>query len=389
MIVQLLDRSFVASDVRSAACTGGQGELPFAVGAGFEARLADCRHEGDFVTLDYSDGAAPVCYTGQAVTLEALECQLLRSHEEIAGTADRYRGKTMPLSCPGCGSPIAYRAGVATFVVCPSCHTQVDCTEAQVQVLEKHAELERVRASTSLQPGDELPIKGAQYSVLGFTQCREDDAEESSSWIEYLLFNQERGLVWLVETDSFELVEVLDAWPQLQRGDSPLLDGQRYSRLYDYSSEVVYTAGTFNWRVQVGDRTQITDFGASGHKLTRESSEHEVVWSKAVRVPNLVVDGWLKGKPRRSPTGSPASLQGLGAVGEGPARALSWLNATFRFDASDRAFCRKAGWALTALLCLFNVPLFDHAVGGGLVTLIGGFVLWAPLLFTRKRTAKE
>ncbi|WP_229425508.1 DUF4178 domain-containing protein [Massilia sp. Se16.2.3] len=62
------DARVTASDVREADCIGGQGELPFRVGAGWQARVADFRRERDFLTLDYSDGEAPLLYKGYAVT---------------------------------------------------------------------------------------------------------------------------------------------------------------------------------------------------------------------------------------------------------------------------------------------------------------------------------
>jgi len=69
---------YVASDIRTAECIGGQGELPFSVHQGWQARVADFRRGSKFVTLDYSDAGPPKIYAGVAVALDQLNCQLLR-----------------------------------------------------------------------------------------------------------------------------------------------------------------------------------------------------------------------------------------------------------------------------------------------------------------------
>ncbi|MGT2493307.1 hypothetical protein ACU4GD_29525 [Cupriavidus basilensis] len=123
--------------------------------------MADFRDEGRFLTLDYADGDPPAIYTGQAVKLDQLKCQLLRETRQIAGTADRYRGKGRAAGLPGCGGAIAYRAGVASFVVCPSCHNEIDCTTSTALVLDrKQRELDALR--TSLAPGDTGSIDGKE-----------------------------------------------------------------------------------------------------------------------------------------------------------------------------------------------------------------------------------
>ena len=131
---------FIAGDVRTARCTGGQGELPFYGRRGVRgARVADFHRGAEFLTLDYSDdtdasasassfaaataagsptpptrsagfagasGAAmqrtggSVVYRGQAVTLDALRAQLLRDPETIKDEGgDRFKGKVSNLGC--------------------------------------------------------------------------------------------------------------------------------------------------------------------------------------------------------------------------------------------------------------------------------------------------
>lgn len=364
-------RRWLAGDVRTARCTGGEGELPFVVGAGWTAQVADFRDEGRFLTLDYADGYPPAVYTGQLVTLDQLKAQLLRSADEVGRTADRYRGKTVSLACPNCGSPIAYRAGMASFVVCGSCHSEVDCTTSTAIVLEKHKELEALK--TSLAPGDVGNIGGKPYAVLGLMQCTDNDEDEASTWVEYLLFNEERGMFWLVEQDSgWDKVEVLDTWPRMASADVATLQGRNFRKGFDYRSEVLYAAGTFNWRVRVGDSTQLTEFGEPALRLTRETSDTEIVWTRSTRVTRTQVAQWFPGN------------KALATAAAQPAAALHK-----KPDNSDLAFCRKAAKWYAIALAILNVPVALVKDGGWITLVFGLLLLWVPLWLVGRWSAKD
>ncbi|MGO4331512.1 DUF4178 domain-containing protein [Cupriavidus sp. 2TAF22] len=361
---------YLASDVRSARCTGGQGELPFAVGAGWTAQVADFRDEGRFVTLDYAHGYPPAVYAGAAVTLDQLKCQLLREPDQIAGTADRYRGKAVPLACPGCGGAIAYRAGVASFVVCPSCHSQIDCTTSTALVLEKQRELDALK--TSLAPGDTGTIDGKPYTVLGLMQCTDNDEDEASTWVEYLLFNEQRGLLWLVEQDSgWDRVEVLDTWPRMVSATAASYQGQNFQQGFDYESEVLYAAGTFNWRVQVGDTTRLTEFGKPARRLTRETSETEIVWTLSTTVARAQVAQWFRSVPALAQAAR--APQAARPAGSG----------------ADLAFCRKSAKVYAILLAILNVPVALVTDRGWFTIVFGFLLLWAPIWLVQRWAGKD
>jgi uncharacterized Zn finger protein (UPF0148 family) len=354
---------FVASDVRTARCVAGQGELPFKVGTGWEAKVADFRSGNGFLTLDYSDGPTPQLYLGQSVDLTALRCQLLRSEIDIARTAGKYRGKTTTLNCPNCGSPVKYQAGMAFHVVCPSCNAQVDCSTDRAVVLQKHEQLARVITTLSL--GDAGTIDTLKYEMIGFTKCRETGSEETSEWVEYLLYSDKRGFLWLVESqDRWDRVKVLDEWPEQRSASSVELRGATYNKLYQYGAEVIYAAGAFNWRVAVGDRTRIIDYAHEGSKLTAEASDTEIVWSAASQVSEAQVREWFAKKPvsealRRTPEA---------AADTGSLPAL-----------------KRATIIASIILAVINLPIaIAHEDEDLLVTLIGLGVLWIPF-WLRKR----
>lgn len=350
---------FVASDVRTARCVAGEGELPFKVGAGWEARVADFRSGSAFLTLDYSDAATPQLYMGQSVDLAALRCQLLRSDTEVARTAGKYRGKTTTLACPNCGSAIKYQTGMAFHVVCPSCNAQVDCSTDKALVLQKHEQIARVISTLSL--GDAGTIDGLQYEVIGFIKCREIDSDSTSQWVEYLLYNDKRGFLWLVESeDRWDRVKVLDEWPEPRGALSMALRGATYNKLYQYGAEVVYAAGAFNWRVAVGDRTRIIDYAQGDSKLTAESSDTEIVWSTSNRVAEAEVRKWFSKQP------SARSLRDA-PIDAGAA------------DGESLGVLKRASIIASIILAVINLPIsLAYDDDEMLVPVIGLLALWIP-----------
>lgn len=343
---------FTVADARVAQCIAGQGELPFTVGKGWEARVVDLRRANRFLTLDYSHGATPVLYAGNAVTLEGMQCQLLRSNDDIAASAGHVKGKTEALDCPNCGGAIRYQAGMAVNVVCASCHADIDCSTDQALVLAKHEEIENV--ATTLPLGASGTIEGRKYSLIGVMK-RAERGDESSEWVEYLLFEPNGRFLWLVESDEgWERVEVLNDWPVAQSAAAVTHRGASFSRLYEYGAEVVYAAGAFNWRVSIGDRTAITDYRAGERKLSAERSANELTWSAATRIPAQEV----------------GKAFGVEVKPDAP---------RFDFDPHD-SLVRKAAKFYSLLLAILNVPIAIGSGARGLIILIVGLAaLWAPI----------
>ncbi|MGE8618213.1 MAG: DUF4178 domain-containing protein, partial [Achromobacter spanius] len=110
--LKLDGQRFVASDVRRAQAGGAQGELPFVLGDGWEAKVADFRSVDAFLTLDFSDGPEPELYIGKAFDLSAMQAASLRSNEQVEETAGRFRGQIKALDCPNCGAPISFVAAM-------------------------------------------------------------------------------------------------------------------------------------------------------------------------------------------------------------------------------------------------------------------------------------
>ena len=288
--LQLGSSRFATSDVRTAQCTGGQGELPFKVGSGYQSRVADFRADNQFLTLDYSESPTRV-YVGQAVELAALKPQLLRDASQIADSAGRFHGKVTALSCPSCGAPVKVASGVTVHIICPSCHAEVDTSEATAAVLTKGAQVAAV--NFTLQLGSEALIDGARYTILGAMRRAESD-DPASAWSEYFLYAPGKKFIWLVETDEgWQRSEVLDRWPSWDGTGHAQLEGVNYSQSSRYGAQVIYAMGSFNWRVSIGDVVQVTEYASGRLKLAAEATREELGWSRSMVVALDQVRAWF------------------------------------------------------------------------------------------------
>jgi Domain of unknown function (DUF4178) len=282
--------SFITADVRTAQCTGGQGELPFKVGPGYQARVADFRANDRFLTLDYSEPTTRL-YLGQAVELGALKPQLLRDVTRIGDTSGRFHGKITALNCPACGAPVKTAPGVTVHIVCPSCHAEVDTSGATAEVLAKGAEVESVRFTLDL--GDEATIDGNKYAILGAMR-RGENGDASAAWNEYFLYSPGKKFIWLVETDEgWQRGEVLDRWPAWDGAGHAQLDGVDYAQTSQYSAQVLFAVGSFNWRVSVGDAVQVTEYSGGRLKLAAEATREELTWSRSGLIALDQVRAWF------------------------------------------------------------------------------------------------
>ena len=281
--------SYTASDVRTADCIGGQGELPFKVGQGWQAKVADLRSGRSFLTLDYSESDTPKIFAGQAVTLDELKCQLLREDDQIETTAGKYHGKIQTLSCPSCGSNTAFVPGATSTLICPSCHAQVDVSGTTAQVLAKANEATQV--ATTLELGAQATINGKIFQIIGLMRVVDN---ENSIWTEYLLHHPTAGLFWIIETnDGWARARVMDEWPMWAQEESAVLGSTTFQKLYRYPARVIYAIGAFNWRVRVGYQTEVVEFQNGLIKLAAEITESEMTWSQSTPVSADQIQAWF------------------------------------------------------------------------------------------------
>lgn len=287
--VTVSGRTFAASDVRTAKCTAGQGELPFKVGAGYVARVADFRVADRFVTLDYSDGVSPRVYQGRAVELSDLKPQLLRDPGTIRDSAGHFRGKVSALNCPSCGAAVKCVPGATVHIICPNCHAAVDTAGDVATVLA--AGHSAAQVTFTLELGSEATIAGSRYTILGAMRRSDSDG---SGWSEYLLYSPGKAFIWLIESGGeWQRASVLDRWPAWDGAGHASFGNVQFNKSADYIARVEFAVGSFNWRVKVGDTVHVTEFEAAAKRLAAEVSREEMTWSLASPVPADQLHAWL------------------------------------------------------------------------------------------------
>ncbi len=363
---------FIAGDVRTAQCTGGQGELPFPVGAGYAARVADFRRGDEFVTLDYSDGKGaaddvgdPVVYRGRSIALEDLKPQLLRDPETIVDAAGRIKGKVSDLQCPSCGASIAFSPGATTHLLCQTCHASLDVAGPVAEVIAAAKRIDAVK--TSLPLGAKATIGGVPFSVIGLMR-RAEISDEAGEWTEYLLYAPQKGFLWLIESDDgWERARVLDAWPCWYSTDQATLGGDTYDKLYDYRAVVKYAAGSFNWRVEVGDVNQVTEFKYGIAKLSAESDDTELNWSRSTPLTAKEMSDWF-------------GPQLVGRVADGPPSLL---------DRPKGGYRQIAKWLTILLLAVNAIPILFSPGRALIIVILATIGLYFPAWLMDKAAGEK
>lgn len=348
------EQPYSASDVRTAQCTGGQGELPFQVGPGWQAKVADFRCGLRFLTLDYSDGPAPKVYVGRAVTLTEMKAQLLREDAQIEASAGRVKGKVTQLACPSCSSPVSVSPGMTSHFICPSCHAQVDVSGSTAVVLAAASRL--AAAPFTLELGSTATIDGASYTLLGAMR-RSEIADLTSSWNEYLLYGPSSGFVWLVETkEGWQRSQVLDDWPIWAVPDQAVLDGRSYRKFATYGARVTFAVGAFNWRVAVGDTAQVAEFRDGQISLAAEATSAELTWSRSRPIAVDQIRAWFGEEIHRDLHQSPS-------------------------------YTRTARWLIIGLVVLNAIPLLLAPASALFFVVVAALAIYLPAYFLDKLEA--
>ena len=118
--------------------------------------------------------------------------------------------------------------------------------------------------------------------------------DDESEWSEYLLYSPGKRFLWLIETDDgWQRAEVLDRWPVWDSIDRVTLQQLSFQRSYEYDSRVVCAAGSFNWRVKVGDAVHVREFVNGPIRLAAETSAEEMTWSRSSVIAADQVWAWF------------------------------------------------------------------------------------------------
>ena len=301
--LKLANRDFVVTDIEEAMCISGQGELPFAFGAGYPAQLVDLRttdeSEAAFASIDYSE-TPPLFFVGESLPFAAFKFANLRGEQAAAKSA----GPVKALQCPSCGGAITLHDKAIQSVACPSCLSVLEPDNQSLRILAK------VKAAMRIEPLIELGSSGRfvglDWTVIGFQQRAITADGKDYPWQEFLLHHPSEGFRWLVESEGhWNWVSPVSKPPRYHVGlPEATWGGAKYRRYSAGSAETRYVIGEFTWKVSVGETWEIIDFVAPPKMLSRESTHHETTWSLSEYLPSEEVNAAFKLKtPLPAPVG--------------------------------------------------------------------------------------
>lgn len=294
----LAGQEFVVTNKEEALCVAGEGELPFAFGAGYPAQLADLRAMAPlsgakaaavFASIDYSE-TPPLFFLGESLPFAALKFANLRA----AAATDKPAGEVRALQCPACGGPISLHDKAVQSVACPACLSVLDAENASLKILQRVASTEHIEPLIPL--GSVGRFLDKDWTAIGFQQRAVTAEGIDYRWQEYLLHHPQEGFRWLVENDGhWNWVSPLATPPRYQP-DQPTarLGGEEFARYSGGSAETRYVIGEFNWKVRVGEVWETLDFVAPPRLLSREASANETTWSVGDYLPVAEVQAAFK-----------------------------------------------------------------------------------------------
>jgi hypothetical protein len=306
--------AYTAREIGRARCVGGAGQLPFKILPGEEYIYADLASvDGTkFATLEYDEEARPTCYVGHPLDHDQLS--ISNEREPSLKTAPQGR----QIKCTNCNGPLEIVSGrTVETQVCEYCGAQLDLTDAQHRVLGINPQ--DFDPQFGFEIGQSGTFEGSSYEVCGRMLYRDDEGYPTR---EYLLFNPDKGYLWLAEENNHFVLnrptqEAPTRSPFRLAAKTPLRIGKTTFRFYESGqSTLVYVDGAVPWQAYSGDTQQYSDLIAPPEIFCVEASGEELEYFRGTYLESAEV--WRafgqEGTPPRTYGVHPAQPFRRGAV---------------------------------------------------------------------------
>ena len=240
---------------------------------------SDANADERVLSIDYSS-RPPTVTLGQPVQLEGLQLTGLKDE-----STEQEKGRQF--NCPNCGAAVAVHLDSSQSVTCASCNSLIDMSGGIGGELKHALQDEPVRPLIAL--GSTGELQGAIWQVVGFQHrmgVDPGDPDEHFGWEEYLLYNQKRGFIFLVDsTEGWSVVKPCTGAPVMgDNGRGATYLGTHYQLKESYEAKTTYALGEFYWRVSRGQKTSNRDFASGANLLSLEQSSDEVTWSVGSKI---------------------------------------------------------------------------------------------------------
>ena len=286
-------KSFSIASIQTVALMAAQGELPRLPALGESFAMVELRSaDGEVFSIDYgavASGGVPSLSRGKAVLLDDLQLTGLQGASGKESIGQQF-------ACPNCGAQISIALGSSKTITCKSCNSIIDLSQGLGAQLRHAIQNEPVELLIPL--GSIGQLQGVPWQIVGFQHRmgNEPGDDEHFGWSEYLLYNQKRGFIFLVDAeDGWSIVKPLTGAADYKSGaQSATYLGTQYRLQSAYSAETNYVAGEFYWQVKRGEKSSNIDFAKGRDVLSREQTPGEVTWSIGSKVEGHTVAAAFK-----------------------------------------------------------------------------------------------